>query len=257
MKWLTAVVSVLVIASSLPASAHKTGLATKTCPLSGVEFKATVEMSGTRFCTRYDLKAVGPIGSPPAVPVCPDHGLVLYREFTEAEVASLRTWVTTPSFQSLAPTAPWWRAAETMKHLHEDPADIAWGYLMASWQVELDDVQYRRALGEAAEVLHAFVSTHAEPTSEQARNSLLLLVEVRRLRGDFQLAQKCLDTLRARSVGQALSPTVQQLLTDEQTFITKQDRTQHYLGADEEGCRAADRSQQHAQQRSLQGAGDH
>ncbi|HEY1098232.1 MAG TPA: hypothetical protein VGF99_04865 [Myxococcota bacterium] len=227
-----------ILLASSTSSARTTFQQQASCPLSGKTFSTTVEGSGSVVCWRLDLKRVGWIASPPSAPVCDDHGLVLYRAFTPAELEVLRTWVTTSSFSALRDEPSWYRAAQTMRLLHDSDVTIAQTLVAASWQVERDDDHYRRLLGEAAELLHTIVSAHPEPTSPEARHLLLLLAELRRRRGDFGLAQRCLDTLAKRPAafsvdggggegGDQLAPVIAQV----QAAVTKQDRRPHYIGA--------------------------
>ncbi|MBI5495714.1 MAG: hypothetical protein HY904_11885 [Deltaproteobacteria bacterium] len=87
----------------LVATAHTKGVTTQVCPLDKKSFSAELDMSGTTFGKRLDLKPLGPTAAPWRIPVCPRCHVVLFKkEFAEQELAPLSALVATAEYQALA-----------------------------------------------------------------------------------------------------------------------------------------------------------
>lgn len=80
--------------------AHTSGMVEKTCPLCAEAFKCELNMSGTQFGMRPDLKPLGAIAAPRRIPVCPGCRFVLYDdEIPTEELAKCREIVQGDAYQ--------------------------------------------------------------------------------------------------------------------------------------------------------------
>jgi|GEM_PF-5708192 len=160
---------------------------TFTCPLTGTEFEAEIDVSGTSTCSRLDFKELGPISSPALLPVCPDDGLVLYREhFSEAELGVLREWVATRDYQDrIRHESPYYRLAEIMKLFGETRFNIAEAYLQASWEVEGDKARHHRYLRQALTTLREHDTENPDHHLSQ-----YLQANILRVLGEFDAARQ-------------------------------------------------------------------
>ena len=65
--------------------ADTVGVVKKTCPLCATAFEAELDLSGTQFSQRLDLKPIGPIAAPWRLAVCPQCHFVLYTDELSGE----------------------------------------------------------------------------------------------------------------------------------------------------------------------------
>jgi hypothetical protein len=106
-----------------------------TCPIGGASFTYAPEASRPAFGTRPDGKPYGTGAFPGPLPECPDNGLVLYKDYSAAEVAKLEPIVAAADYQALrASDTQYYRAYSLMKALGESPEDYLWALLQASWE---------------------------------------------------------------------------------------------------------------------------
>jgi hypothetical protein len=155
-KWLEIVMrSVLypaaLLAALLPLSPAAAGMPvtkTMTCPIGGASFEFTTTASYSTFGTRPDGKPYGSWTFPTALPECPSNGLVLYKEYTAAEVARLEPLVASEAYQALRHgDTQYYRAYWLMKEMGLGPEDYLWALLQATW--EADDKPALRARYQA------------------------------------------------------------------------------------------------------------
>lgn len=239
----------LVVASAA-GLARTIGVLPFVCPISKVAFEGEVEGSGTSFCTRFDLKQVGPIGAPGSIPVCPDHHLPLYKTFTDDELGVLTAWVASDTWKALLAESDFYRVARTMEHLGESPRKVGWMLVVASWEVEQDEERHHRYLQEAAEYLRRGLAAAGGdvPMTERATR-WFVLADVRRRLGHFGAAERCLARLVEVDPEASVVPAV--VVEREREYLAARDVRMHYIGGndlDEERCYQADRVQQQEQQ---------
>jgi len=133
------------------------------CAVGGESFDYTTTASYSTFGARPDGKPYGSWTFPLALPVCPTNGLVMYREFSEDEIARLPDLLASPEFVALRPAeTPYYRAAWLAKALDPKAADRPWLLLDASWEADTDPVRKARY---QAEFIAAATSAPAEPAS--------------------------------------------------------------------------------------------
>ena len=125
---------------------------TMTCPLGGGSFPFAPTASHTTTGERPDGKPYGSAAFPQPLPECPDNGLVLYKDYTAAEVAKLEPIVASEAYQALRKEdTPYYRAYWLMKVMGLAPERYLWPLLQASWEAEAKPELRKRYLTELAE----------------------------------------------------------------------------------------------------------
>lgn len=111
----------------------------ETCAVGGERFTYITTGSYTIFGLRPDGRPYGSWTFPLALPVCPKNGLVMYRDFTKAELARLPALLSSPDFQALrSADTPYYRAAWLQHALGGDVEAEAWLLLYAVWETDGD-----------------------------------------------------------------------------------------------------------------------
>jgi hypothetical protein len=144
MRALIAVSAALLLAMPLAASSYTE--VEKTCPIGGKKFKFMELMSISTFGRMADGMPVGSGIFPIDLPKCPDNGLVMYKDFSKADLAVLKPIVAGAEYQAL-------QRKETV-------------YFLAAWLAE--------KLGERDQVAGLLLSAtweakNQEPGGEMAR----------------------------------------------------------------------------------------
>ena len=92
-----------------------------------LEVTFTDTMSSSRWGSRPDGKPYGSWTFLMPVPACPNNGLVMYRQFTEAEIKKLKSLLKTPDFQKVRNETTYYRIAWFMRALNgKDEATALW-----------------------------------------------------------------------------------------------------------------------------------
>jgi uncharacterized protein (DUF2225 family) len=190
-SWWTALgLGSVALMASLLARAHTMGTTEATCPLDGNKFEAMVDMSGTRFGMRLDLKPLGPTPAPWRIPVCPKcHFVIFSDELSEKDKASLRDLVKSPAYTAKASSeSDYYLVALCYAHLGKPEVQIGFAYLQASWEVEHKPEAYQEYLGRS---LEHYEKALADPRLEakDRTSALFLSGELRRLRGELDKAR--------------------------------------------------------------------
>lgn len=127
---------------------------TMKCPIGGKTFEYETTAAYSTYGQRPDGKPYGSWKLPLELPECPDNGLVVYAEFTRAQIKALKPLVASETYQTLRDTdTPRYRAMWLMRELGAPADDVLWMLLSASW--EADDnpglkARYQRELVEQA-----------------------------------------------------------------------------------------------------------
>jgi hypothetical protein len=216
------------IALPMLASAHTSRKTAQTCPLDQTKFEAVLDMSGTSFGKRLDLKPLGPTPAPWRVPVCPRCHLVMYKDdFTEEELKSLSVLVSSKEYSELAVRHPsHFLMARSLEHLGEPAHHVAWAYLQSSWQVESDPAAYKEAL--ELSIHHytaALQETAGEPSGGDRASMQFLVGEELRLLGRFDDARAHFHAVSGEE-GMAKDP-FPALVAYEMRLIGLKDRKPH------------------------------
>lgn len=163
-----------------------------TCPIDGKRFTTETARSGTQFGMNLDLKPYGAIIAPWPVAKCPGNGFIVYKEdFTRAELARLRIFVSSDEYQALQKSETnYYLAAVLMKHIGAPLPEVAFGLLKATWEVE-GDSRYAKYAGEALTAFDLLAkSPPAGSTPEQIASYQLLAGEMERRLGRFDEARR-------------------------------------------------------------------
>jgi hypothetical protein len=127
-----------------------------TCPIGGESFEHERAVSNTTFGMRPDGKPFGAGTFPAKLPECPSNGLILYKDYSPAEVEKLTAFIASDDFAALrANDTPYYRAYRLMGELGETPGDRLWVLLQAGWEADSKPELRARYLAELAEAATA------------------------------------------------------------------------------------------------------
>lgn len=117
-----------------------------TCAVGGERFTHTETASYSTWGSRPDGKPYGSWTFPMPLPVCPGNGLVMYRDFTDAEKASLKALIAGPEYRALVEgrDTPYYRAAWLEGRLSPASDDTVWILLQATWEADADPARQAR-----------------------------------------------------------------------------------------------------------------
>jgi hypothetical protein len=195
MKYIPSILMVIVI--SARAFAHTGEEREFVCPLDGTRFMAWEDWSGTSIGTRLDLKKIGPIAQPWALPQCPRCRFPLFKdEFDSAELLKIKKIVASEPFISAAKNAsPYYALGILEEELQAPAVDVAWIFLKATWEAEENAEKYR-AVAERA--IEWFDKAAIALLGDQKRKSdylvsVYLPIELLRRNGRFDVARDRLD----------------------------------------------------------------
>ena len=115
------------------------------CPVGGKSFEYMALGSITRWGQLPDGMPLGSGLFPTPPPKCPDNALVMYRDFTPAEVKILDAFIKSDDYRALITSeeTTYYLAWRTAKHLGD--ADAVWLLLQASWEAKNIDPESERA----------------------------------------------------------------------------------------------------------------
>jgi hypothetical protein len=166
------------------------------CPLGGQKFTAISVNSYTQFGKRLDLKPFGTFIAPIPLPICPENGFIIYKQdFSEEEVEIIKPFILSSEYQTLRRNnTGHYLLAKVFEYQKEDIEEIAYSYLQASWETERERTRYVKYLGLAIEAYQRVLEKKSI-TQETEFTARFLLVELNRLRGNFDLAKSKLSDL--------------------------------------------------------------
>ncbi len=168
------------------------------CPVGGEKFSATTLSSFTIFGRRLDLKPQGTYGTAPVpLVVCPNGFVDFKKNYSEEEIISFTSLINSTSYQnSRSGNTDYYMLAKILEHAGAPKLNIGWTYLEASWEVENKRSlkKYLQYLNLAIDNFNAAVDTGDREVGFTYR---LLLVELNRLKGDFESAKLKLKELEA------------------------------------------------------------
>ena len=196
--FLSKVFGLIVLFFSLSSVATTLTTKERICPLGGERFTVNVLGSYSTFGQRLDLKTLGTYGTNPfRLEVCPN-GFVDYKEnYSKAELNKLEDLITSDNYQTLRlDNTDYFLLAKISEHMGADKLRIGGVYLKASWEAENkgNRTQYVQYLNLAIDNFNAAVDTG---DTEVGFTYRFLLVELNRLKGDFDSAKLKLKELEA------------------------------------------------------------
>jgi hypothetical protein len=123
-----------------------------TCPIGGGSFQFKPIAPPVVAGERPDGRPVGGMKFPLALPECPDNGLVLYKEYSPAEVAKLEPLIASETYRTLRKDGTqYYRAYWLMREMGMAPERYLWALLQASWEAEGRPELRKRYLEELVE----------------------------------------------------------------------------------------------------------
>lgn len=175
------------------------------CPVGGKSFEHSFYMSYSTWGQRPDGKPYGSGEFPVTPPICPENGLIMYRDFTKAEVKALEGLLASAEYKALRETdTPFFRVAWIEKALNPKSDKVVWYLLNASWEADDDavlKVRYQRAFIDLAETLPV------RPEDETWLAIRLRVMNAYRELGEFDKAQAVYDGLNVEALSKGLPAT--------------------------------------------------
>jgi hypothetical protein len=132
----------LLLPASLPAAPAKPAPAraeageAMTCPIGGAAFTYAAVAPAAGIGLRPDGKPYGKGVYPTPLPECPDNGLILYKDYSDEEVAKLTPLVASEAYQALRSETQYYRAYWLMKQMGVESGRYLLALLEAAWQAE-------------------------------------------------------------------------------------------------------------------------
>jgi hypothetical protein len=204
MAWAT--VARTFVAGTLMIAAARAGAVTYafqdyTCPIDGQAFTQGLPTSGAPVGSMLDLKPFGPLLAPAVLPVCPGSRFPLYkRAFADDELRRLRELVATAPWLAIRDTeTDYFRTARLRQWLGDDPVDVAFTFLYATWEVDETPERYARYAKDALAAVEAAASTLPLDARDGERGATLQLValELERRLSRFDAANRRIARLEA------------------------------------------------------------
>jgi len=207
------------------AQAHTWADVEQTCPLCNTKFKARVDMSGTQFGMRLDLKPLGPIAAPWSVPVCPKCHFVLFDdEIAEDVLQRCRKIVAAEQYKAQAKRASYHLLGLLYEGLQKEPLALAHTFLKASWQEESDAEQLKDDLQRSLKHFEAYLE-RAKQHDDAWQTAQVVKAELFRRLGRFDEAKKHVDALL--EMKEFRGTFLEDLLRYQLKLISKKDTAPH------------------------------
>jgi hypothetical protein len=121
------------------------------CPIGGAAFDYRPAPQPAGIGLRPDGRPYASGAVPPPLPECPDNGLVLYKDYSEDEVAKLTPLVDSAEYQGLRKETQYYRAYWLMKAMGVESGRYLLALLQAAWQADDRPELRARYLAEFAE----------------------------------------------------------------------------------------------------------
>lgn len=135
-----------------PAFAMTTSITEIECPVDGEKFVFYGQGSGTSFGRMLDGMPYGAIAAPWPIPKCPGNGMVIYKRFSEEEIATLKPFIRSEEYQSLQKNETnYWLAYILSKRLSAPLTEQISLMQQATWEAEAD--QYERYARETIKAI--------------------------------------------------------------------------------------------------------
>ncbi len=196
--------SSLVLSGLLGADAFATIIRAQdfTCPVGGEKFRAAAYLTFFSYGGRPDGRSLGTMRGYVAPPECPGNRLIMYRDFSAAELERLPAILASDEYRRLvAQETEFYRIAWLEHTLAPQSADYVWHLLRATWYVDRDPVKKARYRERFLAVAEPMPAKAADVQSMFLR---LRVLNVYRETGQFDRALKELKALPIAEVAQGL-----------------------------------------------------
>lgn len=203
MRLSTAGLAALCLLLAAPqANATKLMSETFTCPIGGQKFKATVYGSYFGYGGRPDGRPLGTMRGYVPPPECPGNHLILYRDFSPAEIARLKPLIASAQYRGLLETdTVFYRIAWLEHALDPQSPAYVWYLLRATWYVDQDPEKKTRYRAHFLAVAEA---VPAQPSDIKSLTLRLRVLNVYRETGQFDRALKGLQALPVDDLARGL-----------------------------------------------------
>lgn len=225
-----AIAATLCTAALTPAPASATRFFTQdyVCPIGGEKFRHESYSNHVRMGGRPDGKPYSMATMPRPIPVCPQNGLPMYRDFTPEELPRVEQLILDPDFTALEEETSYFRAAWLMDRLGDkDRKQHAFFLLMASWQADGEPQRkaaYQRAFIKAVDALpDASHDSDWISLTLYAANGWRELGEFKRARKSLTVARKAWQARQYEDLGKGAIEAMEKRLTDLETLIVRKD----------------------------------
>ena len=180
-----------------PAAAQGPARQTMTCPIGGASFDYVVPVGAPTVGERPDGKPYG-TAAPNPLPECPKNGLVLYKDYSPAEVAKLEPLIGSDAYQAMRrDDTQYYRAYFLMKEMGVKPDLALLALLQAGWEAEGRPKLRARYLAEFAE---ASAKIEPRPTDIRWIGMEARAVNALRELGRFDEAAARLDKIPTKAL---------------------------------------------------------
>ncbi|WP_373488525.1 hypothetical protein [Blastomonas sp.] len=165
------------------------------CPLGGEEFTLESTMSYSTWGQRPDGKPFGSWITPFPLPQCPSNRLIMFDDFTQAELTALERLIADPAYLQIVNAQPLYYAAFWLAERLQRPVEQRANLLMqAVWQSEVPSDARETMLRRFAIFVDAEL---ADDTSAAALGIRAFGANAYRELGEFETAQARLLAVRA------------------------------------------------------------
>jgi hypothetical protein len=124
---------------------------TMKCPIGGATFSYKPALPPAAIGYRPDGRPYADGVVPPPLPECPDNALVLYKDYSDDEIAKLTPLVESADYQALRKEGQYYRAFWLMKQMGVDSNLYLLALLEAAWQADDRPELRARYLAEFAD----------------------------------------------------------------------------------------------------------
>lgn len=135
-------------------SGHHVYEAELTCPLGGERFTALRLGTHSTYGRYLDWRLVSYLALPVPMPICPGNGFPIDRavdEFTPELIATRQEAIERPEYQALlGEHTSYYLYARMLELTGEDPDQVWWYYLSASWEAEICDYEVYELYAQTA-----------------------------------------------------------------------------------------------------------
>jgi len=177
------------------------------CPIGGKTFTYIGTATSSQWGSRPDGKPYGSWTFPTPLPVCPENGLVVYREFSRKDIRKLKPLVELPVYQAARKQdTPYYLAHWLMMQLDEPIDQRLWMLQQASWESDFHFERKRAYQGEY--VRRAREYARPEVPQEELTWFAIQLRAANALREleKFDEAERWLDALPIKSLDVEIPP---------------------------------------------------
>jgi hypothetical protein len=173
------------------------------CPVCSKVFNCKMDVSGTAFGRRLDLKPLGPIRAPWRLPKCPDCHFVRFDEkLSQADLDKCKKIIKSEEYLQNSKRKPYFLFGILAEGLDYDSWQLANIFLKASWEEENEAEYYQADLKRCLKHLDAFLKKDGRSVKKifdshsiAKKTAILLKGELHRRLAEFDFAKMHFEKL--------------------------------------------------------------